>query len=254
VGPEGRTAATGPERAILAERVSMRFRMPHERVDSLKEFLIRAVRRNLAYEDLLALDDVSFEVEKGDVFGIVGLNGSGKSTLLRVVSGILEPTSGRCRTIGSVSPLIELGAGFDMDLTARENVFLNGSLLGFSRKEMNERFDAIVEFSELGAFLDVALKNYSSGMIARLGFAVATVVDPDVLVLDEILAVGDFLFQEKCEKRIRAMMEGGTTVLVVSHSIDQVERMCRNALWLEHGRVRMQGPAQDVCEAYRNAR
>ncbi len=240
--------------AIEVGQVSMRFNMSHERVDSLKEYFIKLVRRQLRFEEFFALREVSFSVEKGEVFGIVGLNGSGKSTLLKIVSGILKPTSGTCSVFGSISPLIELGAGFDMDLTARENVFLNGSVLGFSRKQMRERFDEIIDFAELHSFVDVALKNYSSGMTARLGFAIATLVKPEVLILDEILSVGDFLFQKKCEERIKEMMQGGTTVLIVSHSIDQIERLCNRVLWLEHGSVRMIGGTQPVCEAYAGSR
>jgi ABC-type polysaccharide/polyol phosphate transport system ATPase subunit len=246
--------ANGLPNSVEVDQVSVRFNMAKERVDSLKEYFIKLARRQLRFEAFMALTDVSFTVARGEVFGIVGLNGSGKSTLLKVVSGILKPTAGSSRVYGSISPLIELGAGFDQDLTARENIFLNGSVLGFSRAQMKERFAEIVDFAELHEFIDVAIKNYSSGMIARLGFAIATITQPDVLILDEILAVGDFLFQQKCETRITEMMRGGATVLIVSHSIDQIERLCHRVLWLEHGRARLIGPTTDVCRAYAGSR
>ena len=213
--------------------------------------MIRLLKRQLFFEEFFALKDVSLNIEKGDVFGIVGLNGSGKSTLLKVISGILKPSKGRVRTYGTISPMIELGAGFDMDLTARENVFLNGSVLGYSRKQMREKFDEIIEFAELKDFVDVAVKNYSSGMMARLGFAIATITKPEILIVDEILAVGDFLFQEKCENRIRELMDGGTTVLIVSHAIEQIERLCKHVLWLDHGNMKMLGDTKTVCDAYK---
>lgn len=237
--------------AIEVRNVTMRFNMSKERVDSIKEFLIKKVKHQLRFEEFLALKDVSLNVEKGDVYGLVGLNGSGKSTLLKVISGILKPTKGTAKTFGTISPLIELGAGFDMDLTARENIFLNGSVLGYSHAQMREKFDEIVDFSELHDFIDVAVKNYSSGMVARLGFAIATITKPDILIVDEILAVGDFLFQQKCEARIQELMSGGTTVLMVSHSIEQIERLCKHVMWLDHGAVRMVGDMQTVCDAYK---
>lgn len=231
----------------------MQFHMNREKLESLKEYFIKMVKKELSYEKFDALTDVSFQVEKGDVFGIVGLNGSGKSTLLKVVSGILKPSSGSVSVQGVIAPLIELGAGFDMELTARENIFLNGSVLGFSKKEMEDRFEDIVAFSEMQEFLDVPMKNYSSGMVARIGFAIATMTRADILIVDEILAVGDFRFQEKCEARIAELMSGGTTVLIVSHAIEQIERLCRHVLWLEKGRVRMIGETQEVCQAYKNS-
>ena len=237
--------------AVEVNNVSMRFNMSKDKVDSIKEYMIRLAKRQLFFEEFWALREVSFTVEKGDVFGIVGLNGSGKSTLLKAISGILKPTEGRVRTEGVISPMIELGAGFDTDLTARENVFLNGSVLGFSRAQMKEKFDEIIEFAELQDFVDVAVKNFSSGMVARLAFSIATVIKPDILIVDEILSVGDFLFQQKCERRIQELMSGGTTVLIVSHSIEQIERLCRRVVWLEHGRVRMLGGTEEVCEAYK---
>jgi ABC-2 type transport system ATP-binding protein/lipopolysaccharide transport system ATP-binding protein len=205
------------------------------------------------FEDFVALDNVSFNIEKGDVFGIVGLNGSGKSTILKVISGILTPTKGSVRTVGTIAPLIELGAGFDMELTARENIYLNGSVLGYSKKFMDEKFDEIVDFSEMREFLDAPMKNYSSGMVARIGFAIATITKPDILIVDEILAVGDFHFQEKCERRINEMINDDTTVIIVSHSIEQIERLCKHCAWLEKGKLKMLGDALEVCNAYKNS-
>ena len=238
--------------AIEVSNVSMRFNMSKEKVDSIKEYMIKFIKHELRFEEFFALKNVNINVEKGDVFGIVGLNGSGKSTLLKVISGILKPTTGTVKTYGSISPLIELGAGFDMDLTAGENIFLNGSVLGFSKSEMLEKYNNIIDFAELKDFENVAVKNFSSGMIARLGFAIATITKPDILIVDEILSVGDFLFQQKCEKRIRELMDGGTTVLIVSHSIEQIERLCKHVLWLEHGNMKMLGEMKEVCDAYKS--
>lgn len=237
--------------AVEVKNVTMEFNMSKEKVDSIKEYFIKLVKRELHFEQFLALKDVSVTIEQGDVFGIVGLNGSGKSTLLKVISGILKPTKGTVKTVGTISPMIELGAGFDMDLTARENIFLNGSVLGYSKQMMEEKFDEILEFSELQPFVDVTVKNYSSGMVARLAFAIATITKPDILIVDEILAVGDFLFQQKCEKRIREMMDRGTTVIIVSHTIEQIERLCKHVLWLEHGNMKMLGDTKTVCDAYK---
>ena len=193
--------------AVEVKNVTMEFNMSKEKVDSIKEYFIKLVKRELHFEQFLALKDVSVTIEQGDVFGIVGLNGSGKSTLLKVISGILKPTKGTVKTVGTISPMIELGAGFDMDLTARENIFLNGSVLGYSKQMMEEKFDEILEFSELQPFVDVAVKNYSSGMVSRLAFAIATIGTPDILIVDEVLSVGDFRFQQKCEQRIHNMKE-----------------------------------------------
>ena len=231
----------------------MNFSMPKEKVDNVKEYIIRKLKRKLSYDKFCALDNVSIDIEKGEVVGIIGLNGSGKSTLLKLISGILKPSEGEIATNGTISPLIELGAGFDMDLTARENIYLNGTVLGFTPKYLDEKFDEIVEFSELREFLDVPLKNYSSGMVARIAFAIATVTKPDILIADEILSVGDFLFQQKCEERMRQLMSGGTTVILVSHSIDQVERMCNKVAWIHKGEKIMDGPTAEVCAAYRQA-
>jgi ABC-type polysaccharide/polyol phosphate transport system ATPase subunit len=228
----------------------MKFHMTKEKIGSLKEYILKRLSGEMKYEDFVALNNVSFNVEKGDVFGIVGLNGSGKSTLLKLISGILKPTSGTVSTYGAISPLIELGAGFDVELTERENIYLNGSVLGHSKKFLDAHFGEIVDFSEMHQFLDVPMKNYSSGMVARVAFAIATVVKPEILIIDEILGVGDFKFQEKCERRIAHVMSGGTTVLIVSHSIDQIRRLCKNALWLEKGGAKMIGAASSICNSY----
>ena len=236
---------------IEVNNVSMRFNMAKEKHESLKEYFLAAVQGRLQFEEFYALRDVSLTVERGDFYGLVGLNGSGKSTLLKVISGVFKPSAGSVTVRGTIAPLIELGAGFDFDLTARENIFLNGTVLGMTPKYIREKFDEIVEFSELRDFLDIPLKNYSSGMVSRLAFAVATTTKPDVLIADEILAVGDFLFQQKCEKRMQELMGGGTTVILVSHSIEQIERMCNKVTWLDKGRVRMQGSCGAVCAAYK---
>ena len=236
---------------IEVNSVSMRFNLAKEKHESLKEYLLAAVKGKLQFDEFYALRDVSLQVEKGDFYGLVGLNGSGKSTLLKVIAGVYKPSMGSVTVNGTIAPLIELGAGFDMDLTARENIYLNGTVLGLTPKYIDEKFDEIVDFSELREFLDVPLKNYSSGMVSRIAFAIATITNPDVLIADEILSVGDFLFQEKCEKRMKELLASGTTVLLVSHSIDQVERMCNRVTWLEKGHVRMQGDVKTVCEAYK---
>ncbi len=237
--------------AIELHNVFMKFRVASQRVDGLKEFVIKTLKRELKHSDFTAVNDVSFTVKKGEVVGLIGLNGSGKSTTLKIISGILKPTSGTVIARGKISPLIELGAGFDFDLTARENVFLNGAVLGYSKKEMLEKMDEIIEFSELHEFMDVPIKNFSSGMVARLAFAIATNIDPEILIVDEILGVGDFLFQQKCEQRINKMMSGGTTVVVVSHSIEQIEHLCERVVWLDKGSVVMIGPTAEVCAKYR---
>ena len=239
------------ENAIELHDIVMKFRKASQKVDSLKEFVIKKIKRQLNYDDFVALDHVSFNVAKGEVVGLIGLNGSGKSTTLKIISGILKPTSGTVIANGKISPLIELGAGFDSDLTARENVFLNGAVLGNSKKEMLEKMDEIIDFAELQDFMETPIKNFSSGMVARLGFSIATTIQPEILIVDEILGVGDFLFQQKCEKRINNMMSGGTTVVVVSHSIDQIERLCDRVVWLDHGKIRMIGKTEEVCGEYR---
>lgn len=237
--------------AVKVENVSMHFNMSSEKIESLKEYFLKLAKGKLFFKDFVAVSDVSLEIKKGEVFGIVGTNGSGKSTLLKIISGILTPTTGKVTIDGTIAPLIELGAGFDGELTARENVFLNGAVLGFERQFLEEKFDEIIDFAELHDFLDLPIKNYSSGMVARIAFAIATVVKPDILIVDEILAVGDFLFQEKCKKRIQTLMQGGTTVIMVSHSIDQIEQMCDRVLWIEKSIPKMIGSTTEVCAAYR---
>ena len=238
---------------IEVNNVSMRFKMTKERIFSLKEYFIKFVTGKLVFEEFRALTDVSFSVKKGEILGIIGYNGAGKSTMLKVISGIMNPTSGYIKVEGVISPLIELGSGFDMELTARENIFLNGYILGYSKKFIKEHFDKIVEFSELEEFLDVPVKNFSSGMVARLGFAIATIVQPEILIVDEILSVGDFKFQEKSENKIKEMLASGTTVILVSHAINQIEDICTKVLWLEHGKVRGYGNTKEICEEYKNS-
>lgn len=239
--------------AISVENVTMKFNMCNDKISGIKEYFVKMVKKQLQFTEFIALSDVSVNIKKGEVMGIVGLNGAGKSTLLKVVSGILKPSGGSVSINGSISPLIELGAGFDMELTARENIFLNGYVLGYSKKYIKEQFQNIVDFSELSEFLDVPIKNFSSGMIARLGFSIATTVRPDILIVDEILSVGDFKFQEKCEKRIAEMMSGGTTVIIVSHSTEQIERLCDRAIWLDGGKVKKIGDAREICAEYKGA-
>lgn len=235
---------------IRVSEVSMMFSQSTERIDSLKEYVIRAARRELHFRRFWALRNVSFSLERGESLGIVGLNGSGKSTLLKIVSGILKPTEGTAEAFGSIAPLIELGAGFDAELSARENIYLNGAILGYGRSYMSERVDDILAFAELQEFADSAVKNYSSGMTARLGFAIATMNVPDILIIDEVLSVGDYKFQEKSFERMKQMMDSGATVVFVSHSVEQVRTLCRRALWLEHGEMRMLGSTDAVCSAY----
>lgn len=240
------------EPMIVVDHVDMVFNIANQQLNSLKEYLIALVRRQLFFREFKALEDINITINRGDVYGIVGTNGSGKSTLLKIIAGVLEPTHGKCSINGTIAPLIELGAGFDHELTARENVYLNGALLGYSKKFIDEQFDSIVDFAEVGDFIDMPLKNYSSGMVARIAFAIATATTPDILVVDEALSVGDFRFQEKCEARINDLVEKhGTTLLFVSHDINQVERVCKKAVWIEKGHMRMDGPVEEVCEAYK---
>lgn len=250
--PQAMAGHPASEPIVIVNDVSVIFNIANEKVQSLKEYFIKIARRELMFKEFVAVDDVSFTVDRGDVFGFVGTNGSGKSTLLKVIAGVLEPSKGTCTVHGTISPLIELGAGFDMELTARENIYLNGALLGFSRRFLDEHIDEIIDFAELHDFMEMPLKNYSSGMVARIAFAIATVTDPDLLIVDEVLSVGDFLFQQKCERRIQTMIASGTTVLIVSHDIGQIKRLCNRALWIEKSRFKMIGDAQEVCEAYEN--
>lgn len=239
-----------PDNIIVVDNVTMKFKLYKEKVDSIKEYLIKRFKNQIQKESFTALEGVSFEVKRGEAVGLIGKNGSGKSTMLKTIAGVLRPTSGSVSVNGTVAPMIELGAGFDFDLTARENVFLNGAILGYSQEMLKEKFDDIISFAELEEFVDVPVKNFSSGMITRLGFSIATSYVPDILICDEILSVGDFAFQEKCEKRIADMLEQGTTLLLVSHSTDQVKRMCNKAVWLHKGNVIMEGEANMVCDEY----
>lgn len=232
------------------DNVSVKFMMTTEKISTFKEYVIKVLKRQIAYKEFWALQDISFKIHKGDFFGILGLNGAGKSTLLKVIAGVLSPTRGNVRVEGTMAPLIELGAGFDPELSARENIYLNGAVLGYSKKEMNKKFNDIVDFSELQEFIDVPIKNFSSGMYARLGFAIATSINPDLLIVDEILAVGDFKFQQKCEERINQMIELGTTVILVSHSIEQMKNLCSKGVVLEKGRVVSYGDIDEVCDFY----
>ena len=235
---------------IEVNDVTMRFRMNNDRIMSLKEFVTTALRGKLQYNEFTALDHVSFTVKQGETLGLIGRNGAGKSTMLKVISGILKPTEGTVRTEGNIVPMLELGSGFDFDLTGRENIFLNGAILGYSEEFLKAQYEKILEFSELGQFIDVPIRNYSSGMLARLAFSVASMVEPEILIVDEILSVGDAAFQEKSRARMMELMGGGTTVLFVSHSMDQIREMCDKVIWLEQGRIKMAGTAKMVCDAY----
>lgn len=240
------------ETMIEVRDVSMRFRMANDRISSIKEYAIARLRGKLKYNEFEALKHVSFDVKRGEVMGLIGHNGAGKSTLLKVISGILKPTEGSVIVRGNVAPMLELGSGFDFDMTGRENIFLNGAILGYSEDFLKSKYDEIVAFSEIGPFIDMPLRNYSSGMVARLAFSVATVVVPEVLIVDEVLAVGDAEFQEKSRKRMVELMSGGTTVLFVSHSMEQIREICNRVVWLERGQMQCFGEARDVCDAYEN--
>ncbi|MCR5217744.1 ABC transporter ATP-binding protein [Treponema sp.] len=235
---------------LKIEDLHIRYNLASENVDNLKEFVIKILKRQLMFQEFMALQGVNLEVKAGESWGIIGRNGAGKSTFLKAACGILKPYKGSIQINGRISPLIELGAGFDGRLTAKENIFLNGAVLGYSEEFIKEHYDEIVEFSEVDKFLNVPIKNFSSGMRAKLGFAIATLVKPDILIVDEVLAVGDFKFKEKCEKKMQELLSNGTTLLFVSHSIDQVKRLCKNAMWLDHGEVKMKGEAGPVCDAY----
>ena len=239
------------EKAIIVKNVSMRFNLATERVDSLKDLIIKKLKfQSVSFDEFWALRNISFSVDKGESCALIGANGSGKSTMLKIISGILTPTKGSVEVNGSIAPLIELGAGFDLELTGRENIFLNGAILGYSKKLMMEKYDEIIDFSELRDFIDVPVKNYSSGMIARLGFSIATMVKPDILVVDEILAVGDQAFQDKCHKRLEYMMNNGTTVLLVSHSATDIKRICQKAVWIDRSNLRFVGDVDEALSLY----
>ena len=236
---------------IRVENVSMRFRMANDRVTSIKEMVTKMLKRQVEYKDFWALKNVSFDVKRGEVIGLIGRNGAGKSTILKIISGILKPTEGSVYRGGGIVPMLELGSGFDYDLTGKENIYLNGAVLGYSKEFLESRYNDILEFSELGEFINTPIRNYSSGMMMRLAFSVATVVCPEILIVDEILAVGDEGFQNKSKARMLELMGGGTTVLFVSHSIDQIEEMCDRVVWLDQHKVKMIGDAHEVCQLYR---
>lgn len=236
---------------IEVKNVTMKFKMSDEPINSLKEIFTTAIRGKLNFNEFLALDDVSFDLEKGKTLGLIGKNGAGKSTTLKLISGILKPTKGTIITRGNIVPMLELGAGFDLELTGRENIYLNGAILGYSKEYLESKYDEIVEFAEIGNFVDMAIRNYSSGMMARLAFSIASVVQPEILIVDEILAVGDAAFQEKSFNRMKELMSGGATVLFVSHDIEKIEEMCDKVIWLEQGKIIDEGDAKTICAKYR---
>ncbi len=237
---------------VSVDNVSMKFNLGQEKIDNLKEYVIKLIKNKLLYNEFWALNDISIKVKRGEVFGIVGYNGSGKSTLLKIIAGVMKPTKGKVNVKGTMAPLIELGAGFDPNLTGRENVYLNGAILGYKKQKLEGAFNDILEFSELGNFIDVPVKNYSSGMVARLAFSIATIVEPEILIVDEVLSVGDYKFQEKCQNKLRKIIEKGTTVLFVSHSIKQVEQLCDRVAWINKGQLKMIGDSKTICEMFLN--
>ena len=237
--------------AVRVEHVSMEFKISKDKIDTLKEYVIRTIKRNkTGNEKIRVLNDITFDVYKGDKLGILGFNGAGKSTLLKILAGIYEPSSGKITINGKVAPLLELSAGFDKNYTGQNNIYLNGALLSMDKKFLDEKYDEIVEFSELGDFINYPVKNYSSGMRAKLGFSIATLVEPDILIVDEILSVGDIKFRKKSSEKINELMAEGVTVLLVSHSINQIRKICDKCIWISDGRIVMQGPADEVCDAY----
>ena len=238
---------------IEVNGVTMRFNLAEEKTDTIKEYFVKLVTGKLHFNEFYALKNVSFEVKRGEAVALIGKNGSGKSTMLKILAGVLYPTQGTVTVNGSIAPMIELGAGFDMELTARENIYMNGAILGHNRAFMDQHFEEIVAFSELQKFLDVPLKNFSSGMIARLGFSIATIIKADILIVDEVLAVGDFRFREKCYRKIDELLEGGTTLLFVSHSAEQVRKLCPKAIWLDHGELMAFGATEEVYGMYERA-
>ncbi|MCU0484950.1 MAG: ABC transporter ATP-binding protein [Anaerolineales bacterium] len=240
-----------PREIIRLEKVSVKYRLPSERIGTFKEYIIRFIQRRIRFHSFWALHEVDLSVYPGEAFGIIGNNGAGKSTLLKVVSRVLRPTEGRVVVYGKIAPLLELGAGFHPELTGRENIFLNGALLGYSRAEMEACYQDILDFSELHEFIEAPIRTYSSGMYARLGFSVATAHQPDILIVDEILGVGDESFQQKCANRIAHFRENGTTILMVSHSMATIQRLCQRAAWIDHGRVMQMGEPAQVISAYR---
>lgn len=236
--------------AINVKDIGMRFNLSPQGVDNLKEYVIKTIKKEITYNEFWALKNINFKVKKGERLGIIGLNGAGKSTLLKIIAGVLKPTTGKVKSIGKIVPLLELGAGFEPQYTGAENIYLYGTLLGYSKEFINSKYNEIVEFSELGEFIDVPIKNYSSGMKARLGFSIATVVEPEILILDEVFAVGDAKFRNKCIEKIQNMFASGVTVLFVSHSIRQVKKICNRAILLEHGELIAEGPVEQIAEIY----
>ena len=239
---------------IKAEHISMRFRLSADRISSMKEYVVRLITGRLKFKEFLALQDISFSVQNGEVLGIIGHNGAGKSTLLKVISGILKPSEGSVTVHGNIVPMLELGSGFDYDMTGRENIFLNGAILGYSKKFLESKCQEIIDFSELGEFIEEPLRNYSSGMMMRLAFSIATVVEPEILIVDEILAVGDADFQTKSKQRMMELMSGGTTVLMVSHTMSQIRELCDKVLWIEHGQMQGFGETKELCDAYESVK
>lgn len=241
------------EVVIKIQDVSLKYMLTTEKITSMKQYFIKKVKKQIKYEEFYALKDINIQIKKGEKLGIIGLNGAGKSTLLKIIAGVLKPIKGEVTIKGKIAPLLELGAGFDSELTGRENIYLNGMILGYSKKYLNKHLDEIIEFSELGKFIDVPLKNYSSGMKARLGFSIATITKPDILIVDEALSVGDHKFRKKCEDKMNSMMDLGVTVLFVSHSIGQVEKLCDRVMWLEKGEVKAIGKTKEICDYYKNS-
>lgn len=235
---------------IKIDNVTMDYKIQKENIKSLKEYLVSVFKGKITYETFRALDDISIDIKKGEVVGLVGRNGAGKSTLLKVIAGVLTPTKGNVKINGVIAPMLELGAGFDQDLTARENIYLNGAILGYSKEFLDSKYDEIVDFSELADFIDQPVRTFSSGMMMRLAFSVATIVEPEILIVDEILSVGDAHFKAKSEKRMKELMAGGTTVLMVSHALPQIRDLCNRVIWLEKGKVKMDGDTQTICDEY----
>ncbi|WNS42733.1 ABC transporter ATP-binding protein [Paenibacillus sp. MMS20-IR301] len=239
-----------PDNIIEVNNVSMLFNLSTEKVDNLKEYVVKLFKRQLFYNEFTALENINFNIKRGETFGLVGLNGAGKSTLLKIIAGVLKPTTGNVKIKGSLAPLIELGAGFNFDLSAKENIYLNGAILGHSRDFIDQCYESIVDFSELHDFIEIPIKNFSSGMVARLAFSIATTIKPEILIVDEVLAVGDYKFQEKCKQKMNELLGDGATVLFVSHSAEQVKEICNKALWIEKGKMKMIGTAEEIVDLY----
>ncbi len=237
---------------ISIKDIFMHYRMPTERIDNIKEFAVKLLKRKVQYKDYWVLKGINLEVKRGESLGLIGTNGAGKSTLLRIIAGIMDGTSGSVTTKGNIVPLLKLGAGFDQNATGRENIFLNGAIMGYTKKEMQQKYDSIVEFAELKEFMDTPLKNYSSGMLARLGFAIAVDISPDIVLVDEVLAVGDASFQKKCANRIAELQKSGATFIVVSHNNAKIIELCQKTAWLKDGKIHMYGDSRTVCTAYNN--